>query len=89
MKRKSIIRGVVGAISAVGVAVFGWHKLTDGMDMCQYTPLQKASSPDGRLKAVVFDCSCGVFTTGTSTQVAVMKQEEALPTEHGIVFVAH
>ena len=65
------------------------------VDPCGNDVLTEARSPDGRLKAVVFQRDCGA-TTGFSTQVSVIPSGESLltaptwlrSTEGGNVFVA-
>jgi len=44
-------------------------------------------SPNGRLKAVVFDRSCGA-TTGFTTQISILPRNASLPNEGGNVFGA-
>lgn len=56
-------------------------------DLCGNQILRTALSPDGRLKAVVFERDCGA-TTGFSTQVSVLAAGQKLPNEAGNLFVA-
>ena len=68
------------AASVAGVFLF----LDSG---CGNEPLAEVVSPDGKLKAVVFQRDCGA-TTGFSTQVAVLSARSALPNESGNVFTS-
>ena len=57
-----------------------------GDDMCGNSPSRTVISPDGRLKAVVFERDCGA-TTGFSMQVSVLGAKDRLPNKSGNVFV--
>src|SRR4051794_26546999 len=73
---------ILAGILFVGCAMlFG-----DGFDMCGNTVLRTIPSPDGKLKAVIFERSCGA-TTGFSTQVSILRSNDKLPHEAGNLFV--
>lgn len=55
-------------------------------DPCANSVLSQATSPDGRLKAVVFQRNCGA-TTGFSTHVSLVPLTSVLPNEAGNIFV--
>lgn len=57
-----------------------------GCDPCENETSQTVISPSGKLKAVVFNRSCGA-TTGFSTQVSVMPASASLPEEGGNTLV--
>jgi hypothetical protein len=54
---------------------------------CGSTVLSEAKSPDGNLKAVVFNYDCGA-TTGTGTHVSLLPASVTSPNDAGNVFVA-
>lgn len=60
--------------------------LLSGCGVCGNTISQTVLSPDGQLKAVVFQRECGA-TTGFSTQISVLAADETLPDWGGNVFV--
>ncbi|MDB6062004.1 MAG: hypothetical protein JWM78_2107 [Verrucomicrobiaceae bacterium] len=55
-------------------------------DMCDNDIYASIVSPDGKLKAVIFERSCGA-TTGFSTQISVIPSSEELKNEGGNVFI--
>lgn len=57
-----------------------------GVDGCQNEIVQELASPDGRLKATLFQRDCGA-TTGLSSQVSVLQPDETI-SGSGNVFVA-
>lgn len=54
---------------------------------CENATISEAVSPDGSLKAVVFERDCGA-TTGFSTQVSLLKASDSLPDSSGNLFDA-
>jgi hypothetical protein len=56
-------------------------------DMCGNEILADIPSPNGALRAVVFERDCGA-TTDFSTQVTILPVDAKLPDEGGSVFVA-
>ncbi len=54
---------------------------------CGNELLGETRSPDGKLKAIVFQRDCGA-TTGFSTQISILPVDEKMPNEGGNVFVA-
>jgi len=54
---------------------------------CGNELMGEVCSPDGKLKAVVFQRDCGA-TTGFSTQISILSVDEKLPNEGGNIFVA-
>ncbi|TQK11989.1 hypothetical protein FBX97_1941 [Herbaspirillum sp. SJZ107] len=60
--------------------------ILSGCDPCENETSQTVISPSGKLKAVVFNRSCGA-TTGFSTQVSVIPASESLPDEGGNTLV--
>ena len=54
---------------------------------CGNELLSETRSPDGKLKAIMFQRDCGA-TTGFSTQISILSVDEKLPNEGGNVFVA-
>jgi hypothetical protein len=55
--------------------------------MCANDLLTEIPSPDGALKAVVFQRDCGA-TTSFSTQISILWTNRPLPNETGNLFVA-
>lgn len=82
--RKFIISvGIVIAVAAVvAVSMHGF-----GDSSCANEVLAEAPSPDGKLKAVVFQRDCGA-TTSFSTQVSVFAAESAVGNAAGNVFTS-
>jgi hypothetical protein len=56
-------------------------------DMCGNDVLRAVPSPDGNVKAVVFERNCGA-TTGFSEQVSLLASGARLPNRGGDTFVA-
>jgi hypothetical protein len=54
---------------------------------CGNEVLKETASPDGKMKAVIFQRDCGA-TTGFSTQVSILFEDEKLPDEGGNAFTA-
>lgn len=57
--------------AALALALFGLAACGKSEPLCQNTVVRDAVSPDGKLKAVLFERSCG-STTGFSSQVSVL-----------------
>lgn len=57
-----------------------------GCGLCENEISQTVISPSGKLKAIVFNRSCGA-TTGFSTQVSIISASGALPDEGGNTLV--
>jgi hypothetical protein len=78
--------GCLTALASVTTLLFiGCNKLLE--DMCGNEVLRSVPSPDGRVKAVIFERDCGA-TTGYSGQVSLLAATAALPNEGGDTFVA-
>jgi hypothetical protein len=54
--------------------------------MCGSSVLSETPSPDGALKAVVFDRGCGATDSGT-TEVSILTKSEPIPNAKGNAFV--
>lgn len=83
-KWKKVAIGVVGSI--VGCAVIlvgGLMYLFQGM--CGNDIHKSIASPNGDLKAVIFQRDCGA-TTGFSTQISILGAAEDLSNESGNIF---
>jgi hypothetical protein len=72
-------------VGAIALVVTVWVSFRD---MCGNSVLTEAPSPDGALKAVVFDRSCGATDSG-ATEVSVLPRALPLPDAKGNVFVAY
>jgi hypothetical protein len=78
--------GCLAALSGFVVVSFvGCDRFFDSL--CGNTVLKSLSSPDGKLKAVVFERDCGA-TTGFSTQLSVLGAGDPLPNDEGNIFIA-
>jgi hypothetical protein len=78
--------GCLAAFAGVTALLFiGCNKLFE--DMCGNEVLRSVPSPDGKVKAVVFERDCGA-TTGYSEQVSLLAATAALPNASGDTFVA-
>ena len=69
---------------AIAVSIF-LSRLADGL--CGNSVLFEYPSPNGRLKAVIFERNCGA-TTGFSTQVSILPIAGAFENEGGNLFSA-
>lgn len=76
---------LVGAIAISLAAIAALNFRFGGI--CANEILATVPSPDGTLKAVVFQRDCGA-TTGFSTQVSALRARQTLPNDGGILFVA-
>jgi hypothetical protein len=84
MLRRFLIVGALFLGAGVLVVIWGILPLTP---LCGNEVVQKAVSPDGTRRAVVFQRDCGA-TTGFSTQISIIGSSEDLPNEGGNVFIA-
>jgi hypothetical protein len=77
-----------GWLLGVGaLALFASSACTSIAGDCGNELLKERPSPDGKMKAIVFQRDCGA-TTGFSTQVSVISKDEKLSGEGGNVFAA-
>ncbi len=86
MDRTEGLRGALCALVALGFL----GCVTTGApphEPCKNHELEQAMSPEGNIKAVVFERRCGAPMSYT-TQVAVISADERLPDRAGNVFVA-
>jgi hypothetical protein len=83
---RSILR--IG-LAVVGVWAIAWFAaMWLGLrGMCGNTAVSEAPSPDGLMKAVVFERDCGA-TTSASTQVSILARSTPLPNTSGNAFIA-
>ena len=76
----------------IGAAVFfagiALSACSDGFGMCTNKELATSISPDGKLKAVIFERDCGA-TTRVSQQISIISGDEGLPNEPGNIFRAN
>jgi len=79
----SIVLVVLVGLFAIGLSQL--DKMTGGL--CGNEVVQTTVSPDGRVKAFVFERDCGA-TTGFSTQISVVGSGKGLPNAAGNVFIA-
>ena len=56
-------------------------------DSCDYATLSETKSPDGKLKAVVFQRGCGT-PIDSSEQVSILSSSASSPSGRGNVFIA-
>ena len=83
---KKVALGITAlCVLFVGAVTVMLSRLADGM--CGNEVLAEYPSPNGRLKAVVFERSCGA-TTGFSTQVSILSASSSLENEGGNLFSA-
>jgi hypothetical protein len=82
-KKLLIAFGLDFIIFAVS-AVMGIHLL--GREMCGNDIYKEYVSPNGKLKAVIFQRDCGA-TTGFSTQISVIAAEDDLKNEAGNIYI--
>lgn len=72
--------------AALALALFGLAACGKSEPLCKNTVQREAVSPDGKLKAVLFERSCGA-TTGFSSQISILPVG-ATETEKGNAFIA-
>jgi len=68
------------------LVVLGLGGCGESEPLCDNTVIREAASPDGALKAALFERSCGV-TTGFSSQVSILGAGET-ETDAGNAFIA-
>jgi len=61
--------------------------LLSGCSLCGNQIRYKEKSPSGKLRAVAFERDCGA-TTGFTTQISILPNNQELPNEPGNVFIA-
>lgn len=74
-------RLALAALAGLGLGGCG-----ESEPLCDNTIVREAVSPDGALKAILFERSCGV-TTGFSSQVSILGVDET-ETDAGNAFIA-
>ena len=53
---------------------------------CSNDVIEEVSSPDGKMKIVLFSRNCGA-TTGFNTQAMILNQNEKMPDDGGNAFI--
>jgi hypothetical protein len=76
--------GFLPAILALAAGSVACLNLAAG---CGNALVKEVRSPNGKMKAVIFQRDCGA-TTGFSTQVSLLSSNKSLPNEGGNLFVA-
>jgi hypothetical protein len=71
-------------VGLIVVLVFGYYVFTQ---VCTNTVVAEMRSPGNGWRVVIFERSCGSFT-GNSTQISILKPEEALQNDAGNIYVA-
>ncbi|MGH9792758.1 MAG: hypothetical protein ACRD5W_16245 [Candidatus Acidiferrales bacterium] len=61
--------------------------LASACGICSNDVAWESTSPDGKLKAVIFMRNCGA-TTDFSTQVSILESSATLPNDSGSIFIA-
>jgi hypothetical protein len=84
LKALSLFVGALAALFAIAGACF-YFLVADSM--CGNELLSEAISPNGAMKAVVFQRDCGA-TSGLSTQVSVLKASATIENASGNTFTA-
>ena len=84
---RSTVRITLALVGIFIVALIGtaWIEFRH---MCGNSAMAESLSPDGALKAVVFDRSCGATDSG-ATEVFVLPKSMPLPNLKGNVFIAN
>jgi hypothetical protein len=57
-------------------------------ESCDYAVLSEAKSPDGNLKAVLFQRGCGSNPIDSSEQISILSSSASSPLGRGNVFIA-
>lgn len=85
---KVVAVGLAGLVGIVGIPILVFAFLLSGANqLCANSPILEVPSPNGKLKAVVFERDCGA-TTAFATHVSVIEAASSLPNEGGNLFVA-
>jgi hypothetical protein len=92
MSKKLIVKIAVAGLLTLTIGIASYYSLEwmlekafiDGM--CGNGIVAEVKSPNGKLKAVVFERNCGA-TTGVSTQISILPESEELANEVGNVCV--
>lgn len=85
-KWKKVLLWSIGGILLCGAGLIGLiFVLFSGM--CGNEIYGEYPSPNGRLKAVVFQRDCGA-TTGFSTQISILKSNATLANKRGNIFIS-
>lgn len=71
----------------IGIVLVLLPILSSCSSLCKNEIITELPSPDGKLKAVVFQRDCGA-TTDYSTQVSILKTSDKLANKGGNIFVA-
>ena len=81
-------QNILSLIIALCICAFsGFNSTCSDFDMCGNDVTNEVASPDGKIKAVVFERDCGA-TTGFSTQISVLPDSKLLPNEGANLFYA-
>ena len=72
------------AVAAISIIAIGGCSLSAG---CGSTVLSESKSPNGLLKAVIFNYDCGA-TTGFSSHISILPNAITSPRDAGNIFVA-
>jgi hypothetical protein len=56
-------------------------------ESCDYAVVSEAKSPDGNLKAVLFQRGCGSNPIDSSTQISILSSSASPPSGRGNVFI--
>ncbi len=85
--RRSFLAMAGGVVIAIAAGLYAFDReLGEGLGSCGNQVIHTEPSPDGMLRAVLFERDCGA-TTGISTQVSILKKDESLPSKSGNTFV--
>lgn len=89
---KSVVSALFAALAVSAAGVYWFHSSFG--PLCANEVISETASPDGKLRAIVFQRDCGA-TTGFSTQVALLPRTEkfeestasffSADTNHGLI----
>jgi len=76
-----------GVVVAVVAGLYALEReIGDGLGSCGSETIHTEPSPDGALRAVLFEHDCGA-TTGISTHVSILTKNESLLNKPGNTFI--
>ena len=87
MRRSGVVWLLLFPLLGAAGCFWFFSALGRSFDLCGNDVLATALSPDGAIKAVLFERDCGA-TTGFTEQISLLNSGDALPDQSGNIFQA-
>ena len=84
MKNTLKITGIFFVLFIIGIGVVLYDF---SLNMCANTIVSTHASPNNEFKVVIFERNCGA-TSGFSTQISLLKENESLGNESGNLYIS-